>query len=274
MDYLHKSLGEVPIEFRIVHDTTGLGRFARLEDVSKIENLDAITVFHQPPTIEPRVFSILHNFAEEGDFIGLVTVKHPETDQYYSAVFPFHVGATAWGYLPLLGLIAVLSHFGYLFFSGGMRRWRAASRAGKKALQYNSSLSHKHILMFVPALLLLMGAAAANGDDQSWLSKSKNIKLSFHSSVEPLPLNQIHEWTLHFETSDGTPVEHAKVHMKGGMPAHNHGLPTEPVVTQDLGNGDYQVEGMRFHMQGDWVIEVSITYGNNQHDTVLVSLVL
>src|SRR5687768_15916927 len=30
MDYLHRSLGEEPIEFRIVRDTTGLGRFARL----------------------------------------------------------------------------------------------------------------------------------------------------------------------------------------------------------------------------------------------------
>src|SRR5689334_21915181 len=33
MDYVHKGLSEVPIEFRIIRDATGLGRFARLADV-------------------------------------------------------------------------------------------------------------------------------------------------------------------------------------------------------------------------------------------------
>ncbi|MES2626279.1 MAG: FixH family protein [Pseudomonadota bacterium] len=291
MEYLHQSLGAVPIEFRIIHDTTGLGRFARLEDIEKISDLDAVTVFHQPPVIESQVFSVLHDFAEEGDFVGIVTVKHPDTEQHYSAVFPFHVGAKAWGYLPLLAVIAILSHVGYLFFSGAFRRFRRVQRANNHPLHYKSWLNKASLnksrlnnsarkksllkqvrfLMFVPALLLTF---AANADSPNWLSESGNIKLSFSSAVEPLPLNRIHEWTLHLETLSGVPIENAKVYIKGGMPAHNHGLPTDPVVTQYLGNGNYRVEGVRFHMQGDWVLEVSITDGNNQHDTVLVSLTL
>jgi hypothetical protein len=273
MDYLHQSLGEVPIEFRIIRDTTGLGRFARLDDINKIEDLDAITVFRQPPVVEPRVFSVLHDFAEEGDFIGIVTIKHPETEQYYSAVFPFHVGAQAWGYLPLFAVIAALSHLGYLFFSGGINRWRLARRSSNKPLRHKSSLNHACFLLLMP-VLLCMGAPKANAENQSWVSESGLIKLSFHSEVEPLPLNRIHAWTLHLETSDGKPVENATVLMTGGMPAHNHGLPTNPVVTEYLGGGDYRVEGVRFHMQGAWVLEVAVTHGNNRHDTVLVSLVL
>ena len=272
MEYLHKSLGEVPIEFRIIRDITGLGRFTRLEDVAKIDDLDAITVFHQQPVIESQVFNVLHDFTEDGDFVGIVTVKHPETEQYYSAVFPFHVGTRAWGYLPLFAAIAILSHLSYLFFSGGYHRWRRARHAGNKVFQAKSSLRHARILMLAPVLLLM--GAAADTDDQSWLSESGNIKLSFTSAVEPLPLNQIHEWTLHLETPAGMPVENAMVRMTGGMPAHNHGLPTDPVVTQYLGNGDYRVEGVRFHMQGDWVLKVSITYGDNQQDTILIALTL
>ena len=273
MEYLHKSLGEVPIEFRIIRDITGLGRFTRTEDVAKIDDLDAITVFHQQPVIESQVFNVLHDFTEDGDFVGIVTVKHPETEQYYSAVFPFHVGSRAWGYLPLFAVIAILSHLSYLFFSGGYYRWRRARRAGKKAFQAKFYLSHARILMLAP-VLLLMGAAAETTDKPSWLSESGDIKLSFSSAVEPLPLNQIHEWTLHLETPAGMPIENAMVRMTGGMPAHNHGLPTDPVVTEYLGNGDYRVEGVRFHMQGDWVLVVTITQSNNAQDTVHIALTL
>jgi hypothetical protein len=271
MEYMHQSLGEVPIELRIIHDVTGLGRFARIEDVEKIADLDAATVFHQPPVIEAQVFSVLHDFTEEGDFLGIVTIKHPETDQYYLAVFPFHVGAKAWGYLPLFAGIAILSHLGYLFFSGAFRGFSFARRT-RKTPHHNTMPGHARGLMLAP-LLLLMGAAAENTSGQSWLAESGRIQLSFSSEVEPLPLNRIHAWTLHLETPDGMPVENASIRVTGGMPAHNHGLPTDPVVTEYLGNGDYRVEGLRFHMQGDWVMAVSIIDGNNE-DTVRFPLAL
>lgn len=273
MEYMHQSLGEVPIEFRIIRDVTGLGRFARLEDVNKIADLDAVTVFHQAPVIEPGVFSVLHDFTEEGDFLGIVTVKHPATEQYYLAVFPFHVGPQAWGYLSLFAGIAILSQLSYLFFTGSAQRFLARV-ARSKPFQHMSFAGTARVFMLAP-LLLLMGAAADNTDEQTWLSKSGNIQLSFQSEVEPLPLNRIHGWTLHLENLDGTPVENAGIRVTGGMPAHNHGLPTEPVVTEYLGNGDYRVEGVRFHMQGDWIVEVSITGSNDDfNDTVLVPLTL
>ena len=43
------------------------------------------------------------------------------------------------------------------------------------------------------------------------------------------------------------------------MPAHNHGLPTKPRVTEALGGGDYRLDGVRFHMSGYWEIVVNVT---------------
>ena len=72
-------------------------------------------------------------------------------------------------------------------------------------------------------------------------------------------LNRMHSWILHIEDESGTEVEGATVEVEGGMPEHDHGLPTKPRVTEELGGGDYKLEGMRFHMSGYWEIVVSVT---------------
>jgi hypothetical protein len=97
--------------------------------------------------------------------------------------------------------------------------------------------------------------------------------VSWSSDSGELPLNQIHTWTLHVETADGQPVEGATILVDGGMPQHGHGLPTNPQVTADLGNGDYRVEGMRFQMLGFWEVRFTIT-ANGQSDSITFDLVL
>ena len=71
----------------------------------------------------------------------------------------------------------------------------------------------------------------------------------------------VHQWILHIETADGAPVEGATVTVGGDMPAHGHGMPTQPEVTADLGGGDYRVEGMAFQMGGYWIIDATVTAG-------------
>ena len=266
MDYIHKGLKEVPIEFRIIRDATGLGRYANINDVLKLGDLEPLTVFHQPPVLETGVFTVLHNFPETGAFLGVVSARHPETGELYSAVFPFSVGYRSWGMLPLFAALAVLAQAGYWLFTGGYARWRA-----RRVVAQMDTKKFSQIVMLLP-LFLLMGAAPAP-DSQSWSSSSGALKISFNSSVKPVPLNEIHSWTLHVTTSSGAPVENAKVSVSGGMPLHNHGLPTAPVVTAYLGNGDYRVEGIRFHMQGDWEMQVTITQ-NNASETILIPLTL
>jgi hypothetical protein len=57
----------------------------------------------------------------------------------------------------------------------------------------------------------------------------------------------------------------------GGMPQHGHGLPTNPEVTEYLGNGDYLVEGMRFQMTGFWEVRFVINSGENS-DSITFNL--
>lgn len=103
-------------------------------------------------------------------------------------------------------------------------------------------------------VLFMSFAATVNAADDSLVSattESIHFRASYKSKVEPLPLNRIHSWVLHIETLDSKPVEKAEIAVYGGMPAHKHGLPTEPQVSE-IGDGDYLVEGIKFSMNGSW----------------------
>ena len=69
----------------------------------------------------------------------------------------------------------------------------------------------------------------------------------------------------------GQPVTDAKISIDGGMPEHNHGLPTRPRVTKDLGNGWYEISGLRFNMGGWWEVKLTVT-GSAGTDTVTFNL--
>lgn len=87
------------------------------------------------------------------------------------------------------------------------------------------------------------------------------------SQLDPVTINETHGWVLHVETADGEPVADAEIAVNGGMPEHNHGFPTAPRVTENLGEGDYLLEGMRFNMGGVWVLTLEISSGGKS-DTV------
>jgi hypothetical protein len=112
MEYQHESLAETPIDFRIVRNETGLGRFARQEDLTALD-LERITVFHQRGIIAPDVFTAVYAFDSPGEYVGIVTAHPPrvgnvsQANRVYSAVFPFKVGFTGFGFWPWLGFFAV-----------------------------------------------------------------------------------------------------------------------------------------------------------------------
>lgn len=87
-------------------------------------------------------------------------------------------------------------------------------------------------------------------------------------SEVPPPVGELHTWVLHLEDTSGTPIEGAIISVDGDMPAHGHGLPTQPQVTDDLGDGDYLVEGMEFQMGGEWYVEFTITTPEIDRDTL------
>lgn len=105
------------------------------------------------------------------------------------------------------------------------------------------------------------------------LSENGLFKVSYTASTGTVPVNQLHQWTLHIETVDGQPVEDATIAVDGDMPQHGHGLPTQPRVTKNLGGGDYLVDGMKFQMGGWWVMDFNIT-ANGQTDAVHFDMML
>jgi len=131
---------------------------------------------------------------------------------------------------------------------------------------------------FVLVLVLLAASMvkeiqAESADSRVWISQAGLFHVTYKSKLHPLVINRIHNWVLRVELADGQPVTNADITVEGGMPAHDHGLPTLPRMTQSLGNGEYLLEGMRFHMNGYWEISITINAGGDR-DTIVIPLEL
>lgn len=263
MQYLHESLGAAAVDFRIIRDVTSKGRFASWDDVARIEDLQSATVFYRESRIDPDVLTAIHEFKEEGEYIGIVTANVDGKNQIYRAVFPFEVGFTGFGYWPLFIVLVLAIQIQYFIMSGRFARWR-----GSRKLR-NPGISSV-LLLLVPAVMVMWSGESIAEADTEWVSERGIFTVSFESSLAPIEINRIHSWTLHI-TTDGQVVTNAELSVAGGMPAHNHGLPTSPRVTEELGDGSYRLEGMRFHMRGDWEVSISIK-ADGKSDTVVVML--
>jgi len=128
MEYEHSGLGAVPVDFRIVRNVTGNGVFTNLEDILKINDLDAITVVHHEAAVQPDVFTIRYDFQEQGEFVGVVNVRNPDTGKLYTAVFPFEVGFAGVGWWVWFVLIAIALQANYFLMSGRFKRIRTTRR--------------------------------------------------------------------------------------------------------------------------------------------------
>ncbi len=253
MEYQHAGLSEAEIDFRIIRNVTGKGIFAIKQDVDAIEDLESVTVRHEPPTVVPNVFTMLQSFEEDGEYIGIVSARNLDTQVVYTAVFPFEVGYTGLGYWPwALGALLALQ-LSYWFMSRRARRTTSVAT------------------LLLAGALLTPDVNAAN--DESWVSDAGHFTVSFRSELQPLVINKIHNWILFVEDSNGNAISGARITVTGGMPEHNHGLPTVPQVTATLEDGNYEVEGMRFHMRGYWEIRVAINVGS-ERDSVMIPLQL
>ncbi len=247
MEYQHDALASMPIDFRIIKDVTGKGRFARMHDVEQIEDLDSVTVFYQQAIVEPDVFTVVHEFVEEGDFIGIVSASQPNSDKVHAAVFPFEVGFTGIGYWPFFIGVLLLLQLQYLLMSGRLKRWFQARRSTA-------------VLVLLACILLPM---------QDTLADDQGLQVTYSTPEGAIEINRIHSWILHIAAANGELVTGAGISVSGGMPLHDHGLPTRPRVTREIGGGDYRLEGMRFHMGGYWEIVVTITTADGQHIVTL-----
>ncbi len=263
MEYLHRGLGEIPVDFRIIRDTTGMGRFAQLEHVEALGDLEPLTVFYQPPVVKPDVFTVMHNFDRPGEFIGIVTAVPHGGGEPYAAVFPFRVGFIGFGYWPLIVLLVIGLQLNYLYMSG---RFPFRKRARLKSVPATLAGG-----MLILAGVLVAPEMAEADEAEPWSSASGLYRLTVEPAPSALRINELHSWTLTLTDAAGQPVSGARFEVSGGMPEHNHGLPTQPVVTTEHADGSYQLEGMRFHMHGYWEVRVRVL-AEPGSDTVLLKL--
>ena len=153
-------------------------------------------------------------------------------------------------------------------------------RQPNRATRLSLYLALLGILMLAACAAPSPAAPAATTQSQaaadvptSSLTDNGLYRISFTSALDPIAINELHSWTLHVETADGQPVGDAQITVDGGMPGHGHGLPTQPQVTQNLGNGDYLLEGVRFQMPGAWVMRFDVA-ADGQSDGVTFELAL
>lgn len=90
------------------------------------------------------------------------------------------------------------------------------------------------------------------------VTNDKKYITKLFSNLFPLKTGKVHSWILEVRTTDGKPLEKAKIYVHGGMPIHRHGFPTRPRVTKYLGEGKYLIEGVKFSMSGEWEMRFNI----------------
>lgn len=109
-------------------------------------------------------------------------------------------------------------------------------------------------ILIITCLILIPFASSKDNISRSSISSVDSLfHISIKSKIDPIPLNKIHQWVIHVSNSSNRPVENAKILIDGGMPIHNHGLPTQPMATE-IGQGDYLIEGIKFSMTGVWEV--------------------
>jgi hypothetical protein len=115
-----------------------------------------------------------------------------------------------------------------------------------------------------------MGAPGMSGDEKAAGQAPPAVHFSVAYTTDPavIPVNAFHTWTITVTDMDGNPVNDAEISVDGGMPAHGHGLPTQPEVTKQLGDGKYLIEGVKFSMPGDWEMKFTIKAGGMEETVV------
>ena len=156
---------------------------------------------------------------------------------------------------------------------------RIVVRAREKALKSGWLYALAVVVLSAVAFVAYLAMPVA-GPAQTELDQSRSLSTAnglYVAAIEPevpeIKQGELHSWILTVKTSDGKPVDDAQVAVGGGMPEHDHGLPTAPEMTEHLGEGRYRIEGVKFSMSGWWELKFDISSPTGA-DVVTFNLVL
>lgn len=121
---------------------------------------------------------------------------------------------------------------------------------------------HIAFILTLFALLTVAACASRPAADQFGFGPRTSVENRYRATIEapaqPLKPRRMMKLQVEIRDAAGKPVDGAKIEVDGGMPQHGHGLPTKPRVTKNLGDGRYEIEGLRFNMGGWWELHLSV----------------
>lgn len=140
------------------------------------------------------------------------------------------------------------------------------------------------VLRTMISLLLALAGGSCGSDSESQplpsrtednklaasaLSHSGRYRITVRPTQMPPSLAALHQWTVRIEPANNTVAKPTRILFDASMPSHGHGLVTTPQVTRNLGDGEFLVEGVKFHMAGDWEIRVTVIDAQSQDQALI-----
>jgi len=112
----------------------------------------------------------------------------------------------------------------------------------------------------VLAVLALVAGSPALAQPVTIHSEAGRFTLRISGLARSEPLNRLHGFDLALETADGRPLAGASIALAGRRNTSPNPLPTSPRVAPVADEGRYRVEGLRFHMPGEWRLVFDIEF--------------
>jgi hypothetical protein len=126
----------------------------------------------------------------------------------------------------------------------------------------------------ITAVIVLIAAPwAQSGEPLLLQSEAGWFSLQITGLARRERLNRLHGFDLSLATAGDRPAAGALVTIGGQRRYAPSSLPTAPQVLPGPGAGSYRVEGLRFHMAGEWRLVLDIEF-EQIRDRAVVDLVV
>lgn len=84
-----------------------------------------------------------------------------------------------------------------------------------------------------------------------------SFMVAYSTMPGEVPLNEDFMVMVQLTDMEGNNVQATTVDVDANMPDHGHGMNVDPMI-MDMGDGMWHADGMRFHMEGYWELEVVV----------------
>jgi len=241
-----------------------------------LEILDHGAVIHSARTEssdEMSLYGLEHSLPEAGkldsDRFSLRVTLHGADDLQCTIPFFLASQRIPWG--KWIGVVLLVLLFLVIFLVGK----RSDSRAGsRKPANYEACKSFPIILL---SCLFIISITACGEKKQSEPTEVPKSGISVNQPVTQIteggdfsvtlrqsggatiPLNEHFSLEVSIASGNGSDLdEDIQIVTDANMPAHQHGMLTKPETTK-TGADRFRVDGMLFHMSGNWVITVDVS---------------